>query len=82
MTTIRDTIGDVIKDLLTELPPAGAPAQRRADFELLKAEVYDLIAVVDPASTVQARHVANYSRYQARLILRQARGILLARRIG
>jgi hypothetical protein len=81
-TTIRGAICDAIKDMLTEVPPAGAAARQRASFELLKAEIYDLIAVVDAASTVQARQIANYSRYQSRLLLREARGGLLARRIG
>ncbi len=74
--SLRGALCDAIKDMLIEVPPADAPAQRRANFAALKAEIYDLIAVLDPVAAVNARNIANYSRFQARQILREARGFL------
>ena len=69
---IRPAVIEAIQNMLTEIPPYGARAQRRADFQLHKAEVFDLIAAVDAYIYHQAREIAAYARYQARSIGRES----------
>lgn len=68
-STIRAEICAAIRELLTEVPPYEAPAKRRADYQILKGEVLDLIAAVsDPCHAAQARELASQARYAARRV--------------
>ncbi|GAA1985447.1 hypothetical protein GCM10009754_73810 [Amycolatopsis minnesotensis] len=66
-STLRAEVCAAIRELLTEVPPVGASARQRANYFLLKAEVFDLIgSVSDPCHVAQVRESASTARYEAR----------------
>jgi hypothetical protein len=72
VASVRAAVSEAVQNLLTEIPPYGSSAQRRADFLLLKAEVFDLIAAVsDACVSAQARDLASHARYEARSVGRE-----------
>ena len=66
---VNTEVGYAIRMLLAAVPPLRATAQQRSDFQLLKAEVYDLLAATNPALSAQAAHMADAARGEAHLIM-------------
>lgn len=65
---VRAEVGYAVRMLLSLVPPLRAPAEQRSDYQLLKAEIYDLIAATNPSVAVQASIVAEAARREARII--------------
>lgn len=61
-----------IRSLLASVPPYGAAPHRRADYQIRKAEVLDMVAVTDPYLSAQARELAVHARYEAQAIITAA----------
>lgn len=58
-----------IRSMLGVVPSLRAPADQRSDFQLFKAEVYDLWATANPAVAAQALQQANAARREAHAIV-------------
>lgn len=61
-------IGYAVRLLLQTVPSLRASADQRSDYQLFKAEVYDLLAIDNPASAAQAIDQANAARSEAHAI--------------
>lgn len=65
---INTEIGYALRLLLNNVPSLRASADQRSDYQLLKAEVYELIAVASPNIAVLARDTADRAKGEAHLI--------------
>lgn len=65
---IDNEIAFVLRLLLSSVPSLRASAEQRADFHLLKAELLDMWAVLDPSIAAQAQAQANKARAEAHAI--------------
>jgi hypothetical protein len=61
-------IGYAVRLLLQTVPSLRASADQRSDYQLFKAEVYDLLAIDNPAIAAQAMQQANNARREAHAI--------------
>lgn len=61
-------IGYAIRLLLQTVPSLRASADQRSDYQLFKAEVYELLAIDNPAIAAQAMQQANAARREAHAI--------------
>jgi hypothetical protein len=68
---IHNEIGAAIRGLLASIPACDAPRAARADYQVRKAEVLDLIAATDAQLFMQARELAAMARTQACIIARE-----------
>jgi hypothetical protein len=64
----NNEIGYAIRTLLASVPSLRASADQRCDYHLLKAEVYELLALHNPAIAAQALQQANDARREAHAI--------------
>jgi hypothetical protein len=65
---INNEVAFAIRLMLHMMPSLRAPAEQRSDFQLFKAEVYELWAAADPSIAAQALQQANTSRREAHAI--------------
>jgi hypothetical protein len=61
-------IGYAVRLLLHTVPSLRASADQRSDYQLFKAEVYELLAIDNPAIAAQAMQQANAGRREAHAI--------------
>ncbi|MGH8473182.1 MAG: hypothetical protein ACREVJ_12160 [Gammaproteobacteria bacterium] len=61
-------IGYAVRLLLQTVPSLRASADQRSDYQLFKAEVYELLAIDNPAIAAQAMQQANAARREAHAI--------------
>jgi hypothetical protein len=61
-------IGYAIRLLLQTVPSLRASADQRSDYQLFKAEVYELLAIDNPAIAAQVMQQANAARREAHAI--------------
>lgn len=62
---IQSEVCAAIRALLAWVPPSTAPVQQRADYQIRKAEVFDLIAATDACLAIQAGQLADRARQLA-----------------
>ncbi|MFD9894733.1 hypothetical protein ACFWY9_35770 [Amycolatopsis sp. NPDC059027] len=66
---VANAIIDMARAMLADIPPADATVEQRANFQLYKAEVCDLLSIVaEPAQSQIARDLASTARYEAHKI--------------
>lgn len=68
--SVRSAVAAAVHGLVAAIPPAGAATQRRADYQLRKAETLDLIAATYPSLAVTARTMATRARREATRLTR------------
>jgi len=68
---IHSEIGAAIRGLFASIPAHDAPRATRADYQVHKAEVLDLMAATDAHLFFQVREMAEVARTQARMIARE-----------
>lgn len=61
-------VAHAVRMYLAALPTLRASAEQRSDFHLFKAEVFELMAIENPAIAAQALAQANTSRREAHAI--------------
>jgi hypothetical protein len=64
----NNEIGYAIRLLLQTVPSLRASTDQRSDYQLFKAEVYELLAVDNPIIAAQAMQIADTSRREAHAI--------------
>jgi hypothetical protein len=62
---VQSEVCIAIRALLASIPPCTAPRPQRAEYQIRKAEVFDLIAVTDPCLALQAGELAARARHEA-----------------
>jgi hypothetical protein len=65
---IEREISAAICALVATIPPHDATKRQRADYQIRKAEVLDLIAATHPAWAAQATTISARARHEARAI--------------
>ncbi|MGQ0715726.1 MAG: hypothetical protein ACT4NP_00190 [Pseudonocardiales bacterium] len=65
---VSSEVGYALRLMLSTVPTLRAPAEQRSDFQMLKAEVYELLAATNPAIAAQALQLANTARREAHAI--------------
>jgi hypothetical protein len=65
---INDEVSYAVRLLLSTVPSLRAPAEQRSDYQLVKAEVFELLAATDPSIAAQALQLANAARREAHAI--------------
>jgi hypothetical protein len=64
----NNEIGYAIRLLLQTVPSLRASADQRSDYQLFKAEVYELLAIDNPARAAQALQQVSAARREAHAI--------------
>lgn len=70
-SSLRAVLVAAVRKLLTDVPQYDATRRERANYQLYKAEVFDLLAGHDPFGAPQLREIADQARIQARIIARE-----------
>lgn len=65
---VSSEVGYALRLLMSTVPTLRAPAEQRSDYQLLKAEVYELLAATHPAIGAQALQLADAARREAHAI--------------
>lgn len=65
---VNSELGYALRLLITSVPSLRASAEQRSDYQLLKAEVYELLAATHPAIAAQALQLADNARREAHAI--------------
>lgn len=65
---VSSEVGYALRLMLSTVPTLRAPAEQRSDYQLLKAEVFELLAATHPAIAAQALQLANAARREAHAI--------------
>ena len=66
--SIEREISAAICALVAMIPPHDATKRQRADYQIRKAEVLDLVAATRPAWAAQATAISARARHEARVI--------------
>jgi hypothetical protein len=62
---VQSEVCTAIRALLASIPPCTASIPQRADYQIRKAEVFDLLAATDPCLATQAGEAAARARHEA-----------------
>jgi hypothetical protein len=65
---VNSEVGYALRLMLSTVPTLRAPAEQRSDYHLFKAEVYELLAIDNPAIAAQALQLAAAARREAHAI--------------
>jgi hypothetical protein len=62
---VQSEVCTAIRTLLASIPPYTASMQQCIDYQIRKAEVFDLLAATDPCLSIQAGEAAARARHEA-----------------